>query len=82
VARIGLTRSANAYTPPEELEPIDGPEPLQLFWFPARPVDGSLERHLFEHLRDRGLLLEPFERAGVGLGEAFGERELVGNGPE
>ena len=80
VGRIGLTHSANAYTPREELEPVDGPEPLQLFWFPARPADRSLERRLFEHLRDRRLLLEPFERAGVGLGEAFGERESGGDG--
>jgi hypothetical protein len=80
VGRIGLTNNANAYTPQEELEPVDGPEPLQLFWFPVRPTDESVERRLFEHLRDRGLLLEPFERAGVGLAEAFGERELAGDG--
>jgi hypothetical protein len=72
VGRIGHTDSASAYAPQEVLEPVERPVPLHLFWFPGRPDAGSLERQLFEHLRDRGLLLEPFERAEVGLDEAYG----------
>ena len=46
--------------------------PPQVAWQPAAPHDGSAARLLFEHLTARGLLLEPFERALIGLREVYG----------
>jgi hypothetical protein len=43
-------------------------------WHPAPPEHGSVERRLFEHLSVHGLLLEPFERAEIGLREVYGRR--------
>jgi hypothetical protein len=37
------------------------------------PAAGSPERRLLQDLHRRGLLLEPFERAGIGLHEVYGE---------
>jgi hypothetical protein len=51
----------------EELE-----QPPQVTWQPASAEHGSPERRLFEHLSSRGLLLEPFERAAIGLLEVYG----------
>jgi hypothetical protein len=41
-------------------------------WQPAVPDDGSAARRLWEHLTAHGLLVEPFERAAVGLREVYG----------
>jgi hypothetical protein len=42
-------------------------------WQPAPPAAGSAARRLFAHLSLHGLLLEPFERAEVGLREVYGQ---------
>lgn len=47
--------------------------PPHVAWQPAPPEATSAERRLFEHLSMHGLLLEPFERATVGLREVYGE---------
>jgi len=44
---------------------------LDLFWVTGRPPSDSLAGKIIESLRDRQLLLEPFERALIGLDEAF-----------
>ena len=54
----------------EDEEP--GPTPAHVSWHPAPPEHGSVERGLFEHLSVHGLLLEPFERAEIGLREVYG----------
>jgi hypothetical protein len=46
--------------------------PPYIAWQPAPPHDGSPEWRLFEHLTAHGLLLEPFERAIIGLREVYG----------
>jgi hypothetical protein len=51
-----------------------GPGPAHVSWHPAAPEHGTLERTLFEHLSGHGLLLEPFERAEIGLREVYGQR--------
>jgi hypothetical protein len=51
-----------------------GPTPAHVSWHPAPPERGSVERQLFEHLSVHGLLLEPFERAEIGLREVYGPR--------
>src|SRR6266508_1278774 len=44
----------------------------EVAWQPGPPEDGSVERQLFEHLAVHGLLVEPFDRAAVGLQEVYG----------
>jgi hypothetical protein len=49
----------------------EAPEPMHIFWYPEPPAEGSVERRLFERLGSHGLLLEPFERALIGLHEVY-----------
>jgi hypothetical protein len=51
--------------------------PTHLFWYPAPPAEGSLERAFARHLTAHGLLLEPFERAAVGLAEVYGAADAI-----
>ena len=53
----------------EEHESIS--DSLDLFWVTGRPPSDSSAGKLIEGLKDRQLLLEPFERALIGLEEAF-----------
>jgi hypothetical protein len=46
-------------------------EPPQVAWIPAPPDPDTSERALFERLSRHGLLFEPFERAAIGLAEAY-----------
>ena len=80
VGRIGQALSPAAATPATALaEPAsvsagsdsEMAEPLHLFWYPAPPIEDSPERHIFDRLRLRHLLLEPFERAARGLQEVY-----------
>jgi hypothetical protein len=52
----------------------DASEPVHIFWHPGPPVEGSVERLLFDRLSAQGLLLEPFERASYGLREVYAAR--------
>lgn len=54
-------------------EVFDPPPRPQLSWQPAPPADGTPERRLVDWLARRGLLLEPFERAALGLREAYAD---------
>lgn len=58
------------------------PDAVHVFWHPAPPGDGSPERDLFDQLAERGLLLEPFDRAADGLREVYGARADEPNVPE
>jgi hypothetical protein len=75
VARVddtsGLSRRVDVETG-EVLEDQDAP--AHVAWQPTPPPDGSVERRLFEYLAGHGLLLEPFERAAVGLLEVYGPK--------
>ncbi len=71
VARIGRTTLAASHTAAESHEAIAHPEPVNLFWYPGPPPADSSARQLLERLVAHGLLLEPFERAGRGLQEAY-----------
>ncbi len=44
---------------------------IHTFWSPAKPEGTTAD--LFARLAERGLLLEPFERASLGLREVYGE---------
>ena len=56
----------------EVLDGPDGQEPLHLLWQSPPPTEGSPERLLLQRLATYGLLLEPFERASIGMDELYG----------
>jgi hypothetical protein len=74
VARVGGAPAPDRCVDPETGEVVQDAERDRphVAWQPAPPHPGSTERRLFEHLATHGLLLEPFERAVVGLREVFG----------
>jgi hypothetical protein len=55
----------------EEREVIVEERPVQVFWGGTQPPDDAPARRLVGHLAARGLLLEPFERAAIGLREVY-----------
>jgi len=71
VCRIAPAIKATAYSAEETVQVAETSEPMHLFWFPSRPQDDTIELRLLHELTARGLLLEPFERASVGLGEVY-----------
>jgi hypothetical protein len=77
VCRIARSLETTGYSTLEASETLGQAEPLHLFWFPASPAEGSVERDLTRHLTHHGLLLEPFERAAIGLQEVYGGAEVV-----
>ena len=72
VCRIASSLETTPYLPEERREVLEVSDPLHLFWFPDRPPDASPGLHLQQELVDRGLLVEPFERALAGLREVYG----------
>lgn len=74
VARVTPAGPAARRIDPDTGEVLDAQSlpPAQVAWQPAPPDDDSVERRLFEHLSVHGLLLEPFERAALGLREVYG----------
>lgn len=52
-------------------EPIDNVQ--HLFWIGSPPSPDDPARMLIDSLRARDLLAEPFDRASLGLREAFGD---------
>lgn len=73
VCRIASALKAVSVTPAESLEKLATAEPLHLFWFPGQPPADSPEAALKQGLVSHGLLLEPFDRAGRGLKEVYGD---------
>ncbi len=71
VCRIAPVIRATAYSGSETQDRIQASEAMNLFWFPGKPLDDSIELRLLRELTSRGLLLEPFERASVGLREVY-----------
>jgi hypothetical protein len=70
---IALCRVAGAgalaYASSEALEEL--PDAQHVFWAGPPPVTGSGARELWDALVARGGLIEPFDRAELGLGEAY-----------
>jgi hypothetical protein len=75
VARVDAAQRLVDTETGEVLEDQD-PRP-HVAWQPAPPDEGSTERRLFDHLATHGLLLEPFERAALGLREVYGPRACL-----
>ena len=77
VGRIATAEEAVGYAGKECHESITTSDntgaarEIHLFWTPGKP-DGTAA-DLFACLADRGLLLEPFERAGKGLREVYSD---------
>ena len=71
VCRIASLMQATSHSSLEVEATTDTPEPLHLFWFPGKPAEESIEYRLFNRLIAHGLLLEPFDRALIGLREVY-----------
>ncbi len=71
VGRIGEPLKAAAHAATESPELLEEPPDVHVFWFPGSPPGESVERRLFSRLSLHGLLLEPFQRASVGLREVY-----------
>jgi hypothetical protein len=77
VGRVAASAEAVGYTTQEAetiVETADGAGELletHIFWTPGPPDHAA--RDLFDRLVRRGLVLEPFERAGKGLREIYGD---------
>lgn len=73
-ARLATDAELTGAQESEALETVDADgvaRRAHVFW-EAEPPEGSAA-DLFARLAERGLLLEPFERAARGLSEAYGE---------
>ena len=71
VCRIALASEVPTVTDAEIKEVLPATEPVQVFWFPGRPAEDSIELQLLRLLTAYGLLLEPFARASIGLREVY-----------
>ena len=75
VCRIAPAIKAFPYSAVEVQDRIEAEEPLNLFWYPERPPEGSVECKLLHELLKRGILTEPFERALIGLREVYPDKD-------
>lgn len=71
VCRLAPAVEAASPSSEETQDTLHAAEPVQVFWFPGKPAEDSIELRLLQLLASRGLLLEPFERASVGLREVY-----------
>jgi hypothetical protein len=80
VCRLAPNREALSAVDGEISDVVQAAEPVHAFWFPGKPAEDSVELRLLQLVTSRGLLLEPFERASIGLKEVYrtqvtGDRE-------
>ncbi len=74
VCRVAPTAEVVSQSGEEKEETMPLPEPINIFWFPEMPAEDCLERRLLQVLGTHGLLLEPFERASIGLREVYPDK--------
>lgn len=74
VCRIAPAIKALPYSAAEIQDRIEAEGPMNLFWYPERPPDESIESKLLHALLTKGLLTEPFERALIGLKEVYSDK--------
>ena len=74
VCRIAPVIKALPYLRNESQDRIEAEEPMNLFWYPGRPHEDSIELKLLYELSANGLLIEPFERALIGLREVYSNK--------
>jgi len=78
VCRLAPAMKATPYSGRERQQTLQAPESMNLFWFPGKPQDDSIELQLLRELTSRGLLLESFERASIGLREVYRPKDSRG----
>ena len=71
-ARVAEQSAVIGQSAAESREIVEATVPLQIFWNGSVPSDDDVGRSLVAQLAARGLLLEPFERALIGLREVYG----------
>ena len=71
VCRLATGREALSAVDSETKDIVQAAEPVHAFWLPDKPGEGSIELRLLQLVAGRGLLLEPFERASIGLREVY-----------
>ncbi len=71
VCRVAPAIKATTFSGKETQDVADASEPMHLFWYPGRPQDDSVELRLLRELTSSGLLVEPFERAAIGIREVY-----------
>lgn len=74
ICRIAPAIKSASFVGSEVHETLDSTEPMNLFWYPGKPSDDSTELRLLRELTSRGLLVEPFDRASIGLHEVYSEK--------
>lgn len=83
VCRLAPSQEALSADDGEMTDLAQGDEPVHAFWLPGKPAEDSVELRLLQLVTTRGLLLEPFARASVGLQEVYrdqgaGDRRQMG----
>ena len=73
ICRLVPALETVSHSPSEQVVPLSTDDPLNAFWNPERPIEGSTEGRLFSRLVGAGLLLEPFDRVERGLAEVYGD---------
>jgi hypothetical protein len=71
VARLAEEATLVGQAAEEEREVMAEERPVQVFWIGGQPPEEAPARRLVAHLAGRGLLLEPFARAALGLREVY-----------
>ena len=71
VCRLAPSRETLPHASTETEDVVQTSEPVHAFWFPGKPAEDSIELRLLQLVAARGLLLEPFDRASVGLREVY-----------
>lgn len=71
VCRLAHTDAVVSPAEVEAQDTVSAAEPLHAFWFPGKPTEEAIELRLLHLLAARGILLEPFTRASIGLREVY-----------
>src|SRR5262245_41648641 len=75
VCRLAHANEVSSPSAAETMDTVSNPELLHAFWFPGKPAEDAIELRLLNLLAARGLLLEPFKRASLGLREVYKAQE-------
>ena len=71
-ARLAEQSAVTGQSAHESREVVEGETPVQIFWNGPVPADEDDAHLIVKHLAEKGLLLEPFDRALTGLNEVYG----------
>jgi len=80
VCRLAHGQEALSAVDSESKDIVQTAEPVHAFWLPGKPAEDSIELRLLQLVVSRGLLLEPFERASIGLREVFRSQGVENRG--